>query len=102
MGAVKGTCLSEPIAITGMACRYPGAESVSALWRVLVGREEHIREIPRERWNGDDYLDPDPSRLGRSITKWGGFLNGIEEFDAAFFGISPREAPHVDPRQRLI
>ena len=93
---------SEPIAIIGMGCRFPHAENPAAFWRLLEGGAEAIREVPAERWNIDDYYDPDPSVPGKMSTRWGGFLDQVDQFDADFFGISPREAIHVDPQHRLL
>jgi len=92
----------EPIAIVGMGCRFPGAESPRAFWRLLRGGEDSIREVPADRWNGDSFYDRDPAAPGKMSTRWGGFLKQIDGFDASFFGISPREAVHMDPQQRLL
>jgi acyl transferase domain-containing protein len=92
---------SEPIAIVGMGCRFPGADNPAEFWRLLSGGVDAIREIPPERWNLDDYYDPDVSVPGKMYTRWGGFLDRIDEFDADFFGISPREAIRIDPQQRV-
>ncbi|MGD0898738.1 MAG: type I polyketide synthase, partial [Thermoguttaceae bacterium] len=92
----------EPIAVVGMACRFPGAENPKAFWRMLCDGADAIEEVPADRWNIDDYYDPDPSVPGKMSTRWGGFLKKVDEFDAEFFGISPREAVRVDPQQRLL
>jgi myxalamid-type polyketide synthase MxaD len=92
----------EPIALIGMGCRFPGAASPAALWRLLAEGREAIGEVPAERWDIHRYFDPDPSARGKIMCRRGGFLSGLDRFDAAFFGISPREAPHLDPRQRLL
>ncbi|MCB9540736.1 MAG: type I polyketide synthase [Myxococcales bacterium] len=91
-----------PIAIVGMSCRLPGAPSVDALWSMLIEGREGTGPVPRERWDADALYHPDPTRYGRLTSRRGGFLTGLEAFDAAFFGISSREAPQVDPRQRLV
>ena len=93
---------AEPIAVVGMGCRFPGAENPSAFWSLLSGGVDAIREIPSERWSLDDYYDPDASAPGKMSTRWGGFLDRVDEFDADFFGISPREAIRVDPQQRVL
>lgn len=92
----------EPIAIVGMGCRLPGAKNLAAFWQLLCEGRDAIREVPPERWDINAYYDPDSRVGGKVASRWGGFLEGVEWFDAQFFGISPREAPYVDPRQRLM
>lgn len=93
----------EPIAIIGMACRYPGAvNNVDDYWRLLSEGIDAITEIPRERWNIDSFYDPDPDAAGMILTRWGGFLEQVDQFDPQFFGISPREAEGMDPQHRLL
>ncbi|MGZ9234786.1 MAG: type I polyketide synthase, partial [Anaerolineales bacterium] len=93
----------EPIAIIGMACRYPGAvNNVDDYWRLLSEGVDAITEIPRERWNIDSFYDPDPDAAGMILTRWGGFLEQVDQFDPQFFGISPREAEGMDPQHRLL
>jgi hypothetical protein len=94
--------LNEPVAIVGMGCRYPGAPDVDAFWRLLAGGVDAVTEAPAERWDLQELYNPDPSVPGKMVSRWGGFLRKLEEFDAEFFGITPREVPHVDPRQRII
>src|SRR5262245_35420685 len=90
---------AEPIAIVGMACRFPNAESPEALWRLVVGGADGIQRVPRSRWDADAHVARDAS-LAR--TTWGGFLDDVAGFEPGVFGISPREALHIDPQQRLI
>jgi myxalamid-type polyketide synthase MxaE and MxaD len=90
----------QPIAIVGMACRFPGAPGLDAFWKMLCEERDGVSEVPPERWNSAQYYHPDPKAPGKIATRRGGFLDELDRFDAAFFGISPREAPHVDPRQR--
>ncbi len=93
---------SEPIAIVGMACRFPGGvHDAASYWRLLCDRVDAIREIPPDRWDVDAYYDPDPAAPGKMNTRWGGFLERIDEFDNHFFGISDREAARIDPQQRM-
>jgi acyl transferase domain-containing protein/acyl carrier protein len=91
-----------PIAIVGMGCRFPGAPSLDAFWDLLCHKGDGIREVPEERWDWARFFHPDTKAPGKIASRWGGFLDRLEHFDAPFFGISPREAPHVDPRQRKI
>ena len=92
----------EPIAIVGMACRFPGADNLSALWKLLEEGRDTITEVSSDRWNVDDYYDPVPATPGKMSTRWGGFLEQVDRFDAEFFGISAREACFMDPQQRLV
>jgi acyl transferase domain-containing protein/acyl carrier protein len=92
----------EPIAIIGMACRFPEAPSPEAFWRLLRDGVSAISEVPRERWDLDALYDPDAAAPGAMNTRWGGFLDQIDGFDPLFFGISPREATAMDPQQRLL
>jgi amino acid adenylation domain-containing protein/non-ribosomal peptide synthase protein (TIGR01720 family) len=94
--------IREPIAVIGIGCRFPGgANSPESFWRLLEDGRDAVDEIPSARWDVDRYYDPDPQAPGRMYTRSGGFLDRVEEFDAAFFGISPKEAESMDPQQRI-
>ena len=93
---------TEPIAIVGQACRFPGASNSEQYWRLLADGKCSITEVPSTRWDLDAYYDPDPEAPGKMYTRWGGFLDHVDEFDADFFGITPREAVSMDPQQRLL
>ena len=93
---------NEPIAIVGMACRFPGAPNLDAFWELLREGRDAIVEVPSDRWDIADWFDPDPSVSGKMATRWGGFVDDVDRFDADFFGISAREAEAMDPQQRLL
>ncbi|VEG51165.1 beta-ketoacyl synthase [Mycolicibacterium aurum] len=96
------TRTDEPIAIVAVSCRFPGASSPEAFWDVLAGGVDAIREVPEDRYDIDEFYDPDPDAPGKTYTRSGGFLDGIDGFDPEFFGISPREAVWIEPQQRLM
>jgi acyl transferase domain-containing protein/NAD(P)-dependent dehydrogenase (short-subunit alcohol dehydrogenase family)/acyl carrier protein len=93
---------SEPIAIVGMACRFPGgASSPDRFWDMLINGIDAIREVPQDRWNLEKYFHPDPAMPGRTVMKYGGFLERVDLFDPEFFGIAPREVARMDPQHRF-
>jgi acyl transferase domain-containing protein/acyl carrier protein len=100
---LAGASRREPIAIVGMGVRFPGgAQDADSFWRMLRDGVDAVTEVPADRWDVDAYYDPDPDAVGRSYSRWGAFLEGIDQFDPGFFGISPREAAAMDPQQRLL
>lgn len=91
------------IAIIGFGCRFPGgADSAESFWSLLKNSNDSISDIPKQRWDIDDYYDANPDAAGKMYCRKGGFLDGIDLFDATLFEISPREANHMDPQQRLL
>lgn len=92
----------EPIAIIGIGCRFPGADSPQAFWQLLSQGVDAITEIPADRWHIDEFYDRNPETPGKMNSRYGGFLSQVDRFDPHFFGISPREALLMDPQQRLL
>jgi acyl transferase domain-containing protein/NADPH:quinone reductase-like Zn-dependent oxidoreductase/acyl carrier protein len=100
--AAGTTRTDEPIAIVAVSCRFPGAPDPEAFWELLSGGVDAIGEVPEDRFDIDEFYDPDPEAAGKTYTRFGGFLDGIDGFDPEFFGISPREAVWIDPQQRMM
>ncbi|WP_019509581.1 type I polyketide synthase [Pleurocapsa sp. PCC 7319] len=94
----------EAIAIVGMGCRFPGgANDPESFWQLLKDGQDGIEEVPRDRWDINQYYDPNPDTSGKMYTRWGGFLDSkVNEFDPHFFGLTPREVSSMDPQQRLL
>ncbi|WP_338866156.1 SDR family NAD(P)-dependent oxidoreductase [Myxococcus stipitatus] len=94
---------TEPIAVIGMGCRFPGGASDEAsYWKLLRDGVDAVREVPASRWDAASYYDPERGVPGKMYGTRGGYLDDVEHFDAPFFGISPREAETLDPQQRLV
>jgi acyl transferase domain-containing protein/NADPH:quinone reductase-like Zn-dependent oxidoreductase/NAD(P)-dependent dehydrogenase (short-subunit alcohol dehydrogenase family)/acyl carrier protein len=92
-----------PIAVIGMGCRLPGGiDSPDAFWQALLRGDDLVTEIPADRWDVEDHYDPERGVPGRSVSRWGGFIDDIGGFDASFFGFGEREATAIDPQHRLL
>ncbi len=89
------------VAIIGVSGRYPGARNLQEYWENLREGKDCITEIPKERWDHSLYFDEDKNKFGKTYSKWGGFLEGVDQFDPLFFNISPRDAQFIDPQERL-
>jgi malonyl CoA-acyl carrier protein transacylase len=101
----KLTCMSltmEPIAIIGIGCRFPGAKNPESFWHLLREGQDLITEVPLERWNIDTLYDSESAKPVRMNTRWGSFIEDVDQFDPSFFGISPRETKQIDPQHRLV
>ena len=86
-----------------MGCRFPrGADNPNAFWQLLRDGVDAISEVPKDRWDIDAYYDPNAETQGKMYTRYGGFIEQLDEFDPHFFGMAPREALTLDPQQRLL
>ncbi len=92
---------SEEIAIIGLSGMYPEAENIREFWNNLRDGKDCITEIPKDRWDHSMHFDEDRDQSGKTYSKWGGFIKGVDQFDPMFFNISPREAQIIDPQERL-
>ncbi|MDY6988820.1 MAG: SDR family NAD(P)-dependent oxidoreductase [Thermodesulfobacteriota bacterium] len=92
---------SEPIAIIGMGCRFPGGSTPEAFWSMLQNGTDAIGQLPADRWDNDALYDPNANAPGKIYIRRGGFLDSVDQFDPHFFRMSPREAESLDPQQRL-
>src|SRR5438034_2830134 len=98
----RDTRQAEPIAITGMSCRFPQAPGLDDFWALLERGGDAIVEVPPDRFDVAQYYDPDPDAPGKMYVRSGGFIENVFDFDPGFFGIAPREALSMDPQQRLL
>src|SRR5690242_4675206 len=85
------------LAVVGMAGRFAGAADPESLWQLMMDGKDAIVPVPADRWDAGAQLDP-----MKAIPAFGGFMDGVDQFDPTFFGISPREAGEIDPQQRLM
>lgn len=99
--AASRSAYIRDVAIIGLAGRYPQANNLKEFWDNLATGRNCITEIPEERWDWKKYYHPERGKEGYSYTKWGGFLDNIDQFDPMFFNITPREAKIMDPQERL-
>lgn len=97
-----GASAPEPIAIIGMSGRFPGASDVDEFWQLLLAGRSAIGEVPLDRWDATALHTTDPGDLSGSVSKWGGFMDGVDRFDAEFFNITGYEGRWMDPQQRLM
>jgi acyl transferase domain-containing protein len=93
--------MDDPLAIVGMACRLPGADNLTQYWQFLSEGRSAITEVPADRWSTGQYFSSDPHAADKTVSRWGGFLRDIDQFDPAYFGIPPAEAEIIDPQQRI-
>jgi acyl transferase domain-containing protein/acyl carrier protein len=92
-----------PVAVIGMACRLPGGiNSPEQLWEALLAGKDLVTEIPADRWDAAEFYDPERGVPGRTVTRWGAFLDDIAGFDAGFFGLDDARATAIDPQHRLL
>jgi acyl transferase domain-containing protein/acyl carrier protein/ubiquinone/menaquinone biosynthesis C-methylase UbiE len=99
--SMAATAWNQPIAVVGMACRFPGAPDPAAFWDLLRSGSSAIREISPDRWDIHTWYDPDLDKPGKMNARMAGLLERVDNFDPGFFGISPRETIQMDPQQRL-
>ena len=93
----------EPIAVIGLGCRFPGGvRDAQSYWQLLQTGQDAIAVVPADRWDADAYYAADPDAPGKIVTRYGGFLDQVDQFDPALFGIAPREAASLDPQHRLL
>ena len=92
-----------PVAVIGMACRLPGGiDSPEQLWEALLAGADLVTEVPADRWDADEYYDPERGVPGRTVSRWGAFIDDIAGFDAPFFGLDDQRATAIDPQHRLL
>ncbi|MBE9251904.1 LLM class flavin-dependent oxidoreductase [Dolichospermum sp. LEGE 00240] len=92
----------EAIAVIGMGCRFPQAQDIESFWKILREGVDAITDIPLERWDINDLYTPTAGTPGKTVSRWGGFLDKIDHFEPDFFDISPSDAQRIDPHHRLV
>ncbi|PSA96654.1 hypothetical protein C6370_04790 [Bacillus atrophaeus] len=100
-GSKDNASTNADIAIIGLAGRYPGANNLHEFWKNISSGKDCITEVPLERWDHSQFFDENKNAVGKTYTKWGGFIEDVDRFDPLFFNISPREAEMMDPQERL-
>jgi amino acid adenylation domain-containing protein len=101
--AARPTATDEPLAIVGIGCRLPGgADDWAAFWRLLDEGRDAVGETPEDRWSSAKFYLPGRPRPGKTQSRWGGHVAGLDAFDPQCFGIAPREAAGMDPQQRML
>ncbi len=101
-GQVEDILNAEPIAITGLGLRFPGADHPDTFWQMLIEKRTAMSMIPPDRWDPEQFYDPDFAAPGKMNFRQAGFLRQVDQFDPAFFGITEREAAQMDPQQRFV
>ncbi|WP_248134079.1 SDR family NAD(P)-dependent oxidoreductase [Pseudomonas sp. W2Jun17] len=101
VNALPDASLAQPIAIVGLSGRYPKAEDLQAFWRNLAEGVDCVTEVPAERWSLGDLAQPGRLPGGKTLSRWGGFLDDVDKFDPLFFNISPHDAEYMDPQERV-
>ena len=103
MGSTENPNEHAPrFAIVGYAARFPGAADADEFWDVLREGRDAVSEVPQDRWDVDEFFDPEPDAPGKVVTRRAGFVDDVTGFDAPFFGMSTREARLMDPQHRLL
>ncbi|WAQ97493.1 PPSD-like protein [Mya arenaria] len=92
----------EAIAVVGVGCRFPGADTAEEFWRVLVNSENHVKDIPKDRWNNEAFFNEDKDAVGKSYVSKAGLLKDHDMWDNKLFGVSDVEAARIDPQQRYV
>ncbi|GHO46585.1 type I polyketide synthase [Ktedonospora formicarum] len=102
MSTISARKSEDSIAIVGIGCRFPGAPNPRAFWEMMCNGTDAITKVPADRYDVDAVYDPRPATPGKVMSRFGGFLDHVDQFDASFFGLSPREASRMDPQHRLL